>query len=481
MKTLIETIIAHAERQPEAEAIFSSGFSLSYLELLGCVRSVAGELNSLRVRRLGLYTGNSLEWVLLDLAAAYLDIPVVPIPLFFSFDQRQHLLDNSQVDAVFTSQSLPLERGRAVESSLLAGKFVMTGASPQSTVGFSKITYTSGSTGTPKGVCLSANVMTSIADSLAQALQPSNLGRHLCLLPFATLLENVAGIYLPLLMGRSLVIEDCERIGLLSNHSFDPQRFASAVQRYDIHSVILLPQMLKSIIEAGLSEKLVSLKFIAVGGGKVAPDLLESAVAQGLPVFEGYGLTECGSCVALNTPAHCRLGSVGKPLSHAGVRITDSGEVYVSGAAMEGYIGDATAVSEIATGDAGFIDHDGYLYITGRIKNTIISSFGRNISPEWVESQFLAESCIQQIAVFGEAQPHLAAVIQPAAGVGARAIGRVIERINRELPDYARLGAWHCSEWAFSAENGTLTTNGKLCRDVIAAQFTDVLYPSEIA
>ncbi len=496
MKALIEKIRAHAAAHPDAEAVVCNNLRLSYAELVQQIDQTAGELAGLGFKRLALFAGNDLDWLLVDLAAGSLNLPVVPIPLFFSSEQRTHLLKSSGVDGVYCGRGMLLLEGSEVQSELLPGQFRRLssphrqvsgekvddqGSSGEpSPVGFSKITYTSGSTGTPKGACLNSETMLTIVDSLSSALEPSRLGRHLCLLPFATLLENVAGIFLPLWMGRALVIEDTERLGLISNSDFDVAAFCRAIVRYQIESVILLPQMLKLLLETSDPGTLNSLKFIAVGGGKVPAPLLEQAQKIGLPVYEGYGLTECGSCVALNTPGQAKVGSVGKPLRHANVRIADHGEVIVTGAAMSGYLHEylhehldnSAATGDIHTGDAGFIDDDGYLHITGRIKNTIVSSFGRNISPEWVESAFLSSPLIHQIAVFGEAEPYLSAVIVAADSVTDTQLADVVAQINKTLPDYAQIKAWYRSLRPFSSEDGALTTNGKLCRSGVAALYS---------
>lgn len=472
MKSLESALKKYAQETPNAEALIGSNINVSYRSLATMVDAVAKEIQALGVCRLGIYGSNTIDWVVMDLAAAVMNIPVIPVPLFFSDSQRDHLLADSGVDTLFCVGDLPGVGCPLADSELLSGHYrKIADVIPSAKVAFSKVTYTSGSTGTPKGACLSGDTLMTIASSLAQALEPSALGRHLCLLPFATLLENVAGIYLPLYMGRSLVIDDNERFGLLSNHSFDVVQFLAAVERHQAESVILLPQMLKALVESDDIERVRSLRFIAVGGGKVPSELLERALALGLPVFEGYGLTECGSCVALNTPVANRVGSVGKPLAHARLRISDAGEVVVMGAAMTGYLGDSEEIREIATGDAGFVDEDGFLYITGRIKNTIISSFGRNISPEWVESQFLADPSIAQIAVFGEGCPALTAVIFPNPQVDETTLARIIERINNSLPDYARIVGWHRAMTPFCADEGTLTTNGKLCRSGVARRY----------
>lgn len=479
MQRLIDKIKEQAVREPASIAVIASGIELSYRELNWMIERAAAELSSLGVERLAIYGPNNLDWILLDLAAASLGVAVVPVPLFFSDIQIAHLLHDSGVDTLFCAQGYQLLVGEAEESRCLTGHYRALESTAVAAPEFAKVTYTSGSTGNPKGACLSGDTLMTIVDSLATSLAPWGLGAHLCLLPFATLLENVAGIYLPLYMGRTLIVDDTERLGLLSNHAFDENCFAEAIGRYHAGSVILLPQMLKAIVEMPKVERIKSLQFIAVGGGKVAPGLLEQALKLELPVFEGYGLTECGSCVALNTPGASRIGSVGKPLPHAQLRFSEQGEILVTGAAMQGYLHGDVGQSTIATGDVGHLDEDGFLYITGRIKNVIVSSFGRNISPEWVEGHFLASSVIGQIAVFGEGQPALSAVISSSAPVSD--IDAWVRKVNSVLPDYARVRHWIRSDQPFDAGNGEMTSNGKVCREVIERHYSSKLYSAEVA
>lgn len=258
------------------------------------------------------------------------------------------------------------------------------------------------------------------------------------------------------------------------------------MQQYRIESVILLPQMLKAIVEyihqhgdLGLR----TLKFIAVGGGKVSADLLKQCQQFNLPVYEGYGLSECASVVSLNLPEARRIGSVGRVLPHVQVEIAANQEVVVKGNAMLGYMHELgreqDAVSaDIHTGDAGYFDEDGYLYITGRIKQIIVSSFGRNISTEWVEANSLSESEIQQIAIFGEAQPYLSAVIYAAAETSDAQLATAIQRANTRMPDYAQIQQWCRAPQAFSLTNHMLTDNGKLRRAVIQQHFQSALTTS---
>lgn len=488
MEPLLNRIAEIGVQYPTRIALCETQRKISYGALPQHLSDISAELGALGLRRLGIYGDNAIDWALIDLAAMASNIIVVPIPLFFSNAQIQHLCEASKVDAIFADRPFPISVDTKISAKNLNGHFMKLPASLKSpnqfgrtAPPFQKITFTSGSTGDPKGACLSTDTLLTITSSLASALTSSELGSHLCLLPFSTLLENVAGIYLPLWMGRTVCIDSPTRLGLLSNHQFDTQIFSNQVQATGAESVILLPQMLKDIIERGDAMRLKALKFIAVGGGKVAPELLHRAHQAGLQVYEGYGLTECGSCVALNTPEATRIGSVGKPLPHAHVRVSDDGEIWVTGAAMQGYLADTVTLSEIATGDAGHLDEDGFLYVTGRIKNMLVSSFGRNISPEWVEGQLLSLPEIEQAIVFGEAQPQLSAALVLDDAISDERVRLLIRKVNAKLPDYARIMSWTRTARRFSVEDGTMTETGKPRRDRIAHRYEVASRQQEVA
>ena len=139
---------------------------------------------------------------------------------------------------------------------------------------------------------------------------------------------------------------------------------------------MLVPELLRVVLMLVQQHPDIaaSLRFLAVGGGKVAADLIVLARQLGLPVYEGYGLSECGSVVALNTPVQDRVGSVGQILPHCQITIAEDGEILVQEAAMLGYLGQETSLSSdksiIATGDLGYCDAEGFLWITGRKKNS---------------------------------------------------------------------------------------------------------------
>lgn len=215
------------------------------------------------------------------------------------------------------------------------------------------------------------------------------------------------------------------------------------------------------------------MEFIAVGGSKVSPILLNRAKQLGLPVYEGYGLSECSSVVSLNTQENLKIGSVGKPLKHVSVQL-DKGEVLISGNTFLGYVNQPNTWGQknLATGDLGYLDDEGYLFIDGRKKNLLISSFGRNVNPEWVESCVLRDSMFKQCVVFGDARPFCTALIYPTnSPMDGAEIQQCIDSINVTLPDYAQIKKWHVLDAPLTVEAGLLTANDRPKRHVILQSY----------
>ena len=166
-----------------------------------------------------------------------------------------------------------------------------------------------------------------------------------------------------------------------------------------------------------------------------------------------------------------RSGSVGRALPHVDVALED-GEIVVRGEVMLGYAGRAEAPPrEWRTGDVGYRDADGYLHVTGRRRNVLINAFGRNVSPEWVESELGAGGAIAQSLVFGEARPWLGAVVVPAADASDGAVAAAVAAANGRLPDYARVARWFRADSPFTFAGGELTANGRPVRDVVLARY----------
>ena len=212
-----------------------------------------------------------------------------------------------------------------------------------------------------------------------------------------------------------------------------------------------------------------------MGGGKSGRQLLAQADALGLPVYEGYGLSEVGSVVALNGPDCRRLGSVGKPLSHLEVTLADDGEILVRGNPMLGYIGSPALPqtdSWLATGDWGEWDADGFLTIQGRKKSTLVTGFGRNVAPEWLEAELATLPGVLQCFVYGDEEQGIRALLFAPALAGTHEGESLLQACNARLPDYARLRGWQFIDEPLSRDRDELTANGRLRRHIILQQRT---------
>ncbi|MFZ9411231.1 MAG: AMP-binding protein, partial [Burkholderiaceae bacterium] len=277
--------------------------------------------------------------------------------------------------------------------------------------------------------------------------------------------ENLAGVYAALSLGSDVVLLPSGELGLTGSSGFDAPKAIDSLQRHEAQSIILLPEMLLSLCNhlEQSNTRLACLKFVAVGGAKVSPSLIRRARAVGLPVYEGYGLSEAASVVALNRPGADRIGSVGQVLPHLKIKTNDDGEIVIRPRKSDRWL---------STGDLGRIDPDGYLYVTGRKKNVLITSYGRNVSPEWPELLLQGYPEIKQTIVYGNDQPQLSALLVPTSSeVTNQRLDDIVAAVNQQLPDYARIGYWQRVNKPFSGEDGFLTPNGRPRRDQIGAHY----------
>ncbi|MCM2340364.1 AMP-binding protein [Rhodoferax sp.] len=454
-------------------ALSDGSHTLRYVELLADVQQRMAQLVELKAQRVALCLDNSIDWVLWDLALLFSGRVCVPVPDFFSESQKAHVLESSGVDTLIGGpEALASRCGFATCRPNIAQRALVT--VPLLAEGTRKITYTSGTTGQPKGVCLDAGAQLAVAQSLRQATGACATDRHLCVLPLATLLENIAGIYTPLLAGARVELRAMADIGLQGASGLDLPRLLASVFAIAPSSLILVPQLLMALVSAAERGMALpaSLRFVAVGGGRVAQQLLLRAEALGLPVFEGYGLSECASVVCLNTPQHRRIGAVGRPLPHLQVSLAADGEVLVRGARMLGYLEEAATGDDwLATGDLGHFE-DGFLVLHGRKKHQFITAYGRNVNPEWVEAELTQQAAIAQAWVHGEALPGNLAVLVPRdAALSDAELGAAVVRVNASLPDYARVQHWLRADHAFSPANGLATANGRLRRAALWAHY----------
>lgn len=458
MSVILQAIASHGRDHGDRTALADSVSTCTYAELPGKVRERARQLVDAKVTVLAVCTDNCVDWVLWDLAAMEAGVVCVPIPPFFSEGQTRHVYRTAGIDATVDHDGLQSHKQDPVGGTRSAVP-----------AGTAKITYTSGTTGEPKGVCLSQKGIDKVAGSIVEVLGTEYAGNHVAVLPLAVLLENVAGVYSALLAGSRIDLPPCR------DTNTQPAALLRVLAERNATTAILVPQLLRGLIaamEAGGSY-LPGLRYLAVGGAKVSPQLLGEARALGLPVYEGYGLSECGSVVALNTPQHERPGTVGKVLPHVDLHI-EQGEIVVRDPVALGYLGEPP-FTRFASGDLGVLDADGYLSVHGRKKDVLITSYGRNISPEWVEAALLDRPEIAQALVCGDAQSELSALLVPAnTQCSDSAIAEAVATANQTLPEYAQIKRWHRVP-PFSASNGFMTGNGRIRRQAILDHYAQIL------
>ncbi len=440
---------------------------------------VARWLDSRGLQRVASRIDNGTDWFVLDLALQQVGGVHVPLPTFFSNGQVLHAISSSGAQCVVTGRGGGIPAGtEALAGFLESGTLECWRTAPQDMpvlpTGTSCITFTSGTTGTAKGVCLGTPALLQVAGSLVEASSSIAPRRHLCLMPLATLLENVAGLYATLLADAQIALPSLAEVGYSGASGLDVPTLLRCLHRYQPESVILVPQLLLALVMAAEHGHALprSLRYIAVGGGRVAPALLARARALGLPVFEGYGLTECASVVCLNRPDRQRDGSVGQALPHARVSVDDGELLVEGGATLLGYLDEgARAAGPVRTGDLGHVDADGFVHVTGRRRNMFITAFGRNVSPEWVESEVTAHPLLGQAVVWGEGQADNVAVVVPRREADDAGVARALAEVNAGLPDYARVARFVRAAAPFSAADGLMTANGRPRRAEILARY----------
>jgi long-chain acyl-CoA synthetase len=238
------------------------------------------------------------------------------------------------------------------------------------------------------------------------------------------------------------------------------------------------------------------LRVAASGAAPLGADLAEFYEAIGMPLIEGYGLTE-GGVTALNPLDAPRPGSIGKALPGVEFKISDEGELLIGGPTLSrGYYKDPEATAQVLrggwlhTGDVGTIDSDGYIYITGRKKELIVSSNGKKIFPSRVETMFKFEPLVSQVVLAGDRLPHLVALftIHPPVAESLRGdkdggiphheapevlaeMQKIVGRVNKQLAPFEQVKRFRILEREFTIEKGEVTATMKVRRMQVLENF----------
>lgn len=424
--------------------------------------------------RIGLIGENGIDWAVAQVGGWIAGKTVVPLPLFFSTQQLGHIVgDAGLTHAMVTPSTLNLsaDLGLRPVDIVRCERMAAFDAIP----GAGQIIYTSGSTGRPKGVRLGLAQIDASARMLRDASAASRSDVYLSILPLPLLLETIGAICVPLLAGARVRFDALLSATALKGHV---SHLNAAISAHQPTSTILVPELLTAWVadlELSGARPPSSLRFVAVGGAPVAEESTRKAWSLGIPVYEGYGLSECCSVVALNTPKQRKPGTVGRPLPELDVTI-DNGEIVVSGpTVMQGYLRGDDVSGPYRTGDLGEFDSEGYLKVHGRIDNRIVTSLGRNISPEWIETMLIADPRIAAVAVTVNAASQPAAVLVPtpsgAAWLMNASSDEVLEFIAercRQAPDYAVPRTFIAVTRDAAVTRNLITANGRLNRQAIS-------------
>lgn len=415
--------------------------------------------------------------------------------------------------------------------------------------------YTSGTTGTPKGVVLSHGNLMSNVEGICQVLDLHDGDTALSFLPLGHAFERIVS-YVFLYTGVSVVFaesidtvaRDLLRVrptvmsGVprmfekVRQRMLDAGRAEKGINRRIFEWAVRLANRRGEILPSGralsaalawqsrLADALVyrklrdgiggRLRFAVSGGAPLAPDVGRFFYGIGLPLLEGYGLTETSPVLCVMPPGRVRFGTVGPPLPNVELRIADDGEILARGPnVMAGYYKQpdqsaaALAGGWFHTGDLGTIDAEGYLHITGRKKELLVTSGGKKIVPHTIEGALKASPLVEEAVVIAEQRNFVSALILPRwdalcgvlgvpvpeARAGREAllsradvvakVQLVVDAVNAPLAQFERIKRFTILPDEFSVVGGELTPTLKVKRRVVEQRYKDAiekLYNSQL-
>ncbi len=415
------------------------------------------------------------------------------------------------------------------------------------------IIYTSGTTGNPKGVMLSHGNMTANTMQAQEILQFTTADITLSFLPLSHVFERTCGLYTMLLAGAGIAyaerMETVPRDLKLARPTIliSVPRLFEKIHGRVVNQALNAGGLKKSIflwaaavgskkvkrqearrrpgpwlgLQWTVADKLVFGKLRAALGGRVqfaasgaaplSPRVSDFFLGAGVPLCEGYGLTESSPMLTVNRPGRQRSGSVGEALPRTELRVAEDGGILARGPQiMRGYWNDPESTAEtvdaegwLHTGDVGRLDAEGYLYITDRKKDLIVTAGGKNVAPQPLEAILCRSEFVQQAVVLGDKRPFLCALVVPefealdnwAAKQGLDPSDRpaflassevfklyqgLLTEMNRELPGFNQVKRHVLLERDLTVESGELTPTLKVKRFVVADRYRDridAVYP----
>lgn len=409
------------------------------------------------------------------------------------------------------------------------------------------IIYTSGTTGDPKGVMLThKNIVTNVLNVL-QVLKIGGNDSCLSFLPLSHIFERMAGYYTMMHAGASIayaesietvstnllevrptvmiavprlyekiyarVINTASSGGSLKRSIFFKAKAAGAeyaAVAVEGKSVSLGLRLRMGVADALVFRKLRAktggrLQFFVSGGAPLAQEIAEFFFAAKLPIMEGYGLTETSPVIAVNTFEHFRPGTVGRPIPGIEMKFADDGEILTrSDCVMKGYHGQAEATEDCIidgwfhTGDIGEMDADGFLRITDRKKDILVTAGGKNVAPQPMENDLKLSKYVAEAVVIGDRRKYLTALIVPnfeavlelaqrggvahedndkllAAPLIQREFQNLIDVVNERRSSFEQIKYFRLVSRDFTLEGGELTPSLKVKRKVVGEKYGELI------
>jgi len=472
-------------------ALIHGGREISYAELIEHAGSFARLADVLPDERVLIVSENRPEWVYSLFGIWQRGAVAVPVDFMSEAEEIAYVIEDSEPVLVFCSKQTFGNVRKAVELS--GGNIEVVNydtltlprphgrAISRSREDLALILYTSGTTGKPKGVMLTFGNLLSNIEGVSETGIARREDSTLAILPFHHSYPLMVTLLLPLHLGATVVFLDrltpedileklrTYRISILVGvprlYNLFHRRIMERIEKnpltrglFAVMRRIPSPSLRRRVFAKVHSVFGGNVKFMVSGGAKLDLKVAEDLTALGFTVLEGYGLTETSPIVTFNPPDRIKLGSVGLPVKDVSVRISQEGEVLVRGPnVMKGYwrrereTAEAIKHGWFHTGDLGYVDEEGYLYITGRKKEIIVLGTGKNVNPEEIESLILQESELVKEAGVLEVEGKLHALVYPdlekAKEMGVVNLQEtlkweVIDRVNRKLPEWKRIAGF---------------------------------------
>ena len=426
---IFESLFAQAQRKPQDVAIVDDRGSTTYQELAAMSAGLGMYLSAqTKQRRVGILLPASAGFVASFYGTLLAGKTAVPINFLLGEREIAHIIKDSEVDTIVT---IPQLAGRLANLPLNLVDLTQLPKTPPAAIApkfpqptaddVACLLYTSGTSGLPKGVLLTYGNLQSDTDLAISHVQLQSEHKFLGVIPLFHSFGILAMMIAPIQLGATIIY--------LAR--FSPVGALAAIKEHRASLMFGTPSMYAAIyrLKDAKPEDFSSI-YAMISGAEPLPSTLREAFKQrfGVPILEGYGLTETSPAIALNTPQVNRPGSVGKPLPQVTFKITNDdgdavpdgeiGEVWVKGPmVMQGYhnLPDETSAVMTAdgffkTGDLGRIDADGFLFITGRKKDMIIVA-GEKAFPREIEDVLARHPSVAEAAVVGKKDPSRGEVV----------------------------------------------------------------------